>query len=112
MRYRLVDQTANGGNIKTGRRYVGSVRRAEDGVRWVGRIGPHTATSMSAIFAFREVAARAMGFASLAALRAQNAQVRRNNRARRAENYARHIVGRRVFPIAAGPVEDEPYEQQ
>jgi hypothetical protein len=72
------------GQIRHARRYVGSVRRAEDGVRFVGRIGSHTATALTADLAFREVAALAMGYANLAALRAANAQVRARNRQRRA----------------------------
>jgi hypothetical protein len=72
------------GEIRRQRRYVGSVRRAEDGVRWVGRIGQHTAHGYDASTAFREVSARAMGFANLAALRAANTATRARNRARRA----------------------------
>jgi hypothetical protein len=71
------------GEIRHARRRVGSVRRAEDGVLWVGRIGQHAATARDATTAFREVAALAMGFASAAALRAANAATRARNRARR-----------------------------
>lgn len=72
------------GEIRRARHHVGSVRRAQDGVRWVGRIGQHTFTAADPELAFREVAALAMGFANLAALQAANREVRARNSARRA----------------------------
>jgi hypothetical protein len=71
------------GEIRHARRYVGSVRRAENGRDYVGRIREHTATAATANDAFREVAALAMGFANAAALRAHNSRIRADNRTRR-----------------------------
>jgi hypothetical protein len=91
--------------IKQGRRLVGSVRRSENGDAWVGRIGEHTAVSVDPTTAFREVAAVALGFVNLAALRANNASVRRQNRASRVRARSQML---RTDP-AYGPVPDEPY---
>jgi hypothetical protein len=108
MRFRLMTpQTSNGSTpIKQGRRYVGSVRRAENGIDYVGRIGAHAATGPMPEIAFREVAARAMGFANLAALRASNSATRARNRARRVSGAVRRIL---TPQPAVGPIDDEPF---
>jgi hypothetical protein len=98
--------TATNVPIKQGRRYVGSVRRAENGIDYVGRIGVHAATAPLPEMAFREVAARAMGFANLAALRASNRNTRAQNRARRVSSAVRHIL---TPPEPVGPIDDEPF---
>ena len=90
------------GEIRRARHHVGSVRRAQDGVRWVGRIGQHTFTAADPELAFREVAALAMGFASLAALQASNRQVRARNAARRAAVRADFGLGAGVRRMRAG----------
>ena len=103
--------------IRHARRNVGSVRKTEGGTAYVGRIGQHEAQGSTALTAFYEVTARAMGFASYAALRAHNAQVRRNNRMQRANIRSRlglldHMarVARNSSRPEPGPVDDEPYE--
>jgi hypothetical protein len=91
--------------IKQGRRLVGSVRRSENGDAWVGRIGEHMAVSVDPTTAFREVAAVALGFVNLAALRASNARVRMQNRVNRARARSDMLRSDPSF----GPVPDEPY---
>jgi hypothetical protein len=71
------------GQIRYNRRAVGSVVRATNG-RWVGSIGQHTVDAADMRTAFREVAARAMGFPNAGTLRLHNAQIRRSNTQRRA----------------------------
>jgi hypothetical protein len=125
MRYRLITREGRPGfvPIKAGRRYVGSVRPAESGSGWVGRIGAHAVTGATVEMAFREVAARAMGFANLASLRASNARARAQNNAARAQHRAamRHAVGaanlgaRRLMQPAprqdVQPIDDEPFSE-
>jgi hypothetical protein len=72
------------GEIRHSRRRVGSVRRDGDAGLYTARIGQHEFTARDATTAFREVAARAMGHASAAHLRAANAAIRSRNRATRA----------------------------
>jgi hypothetical protein len=96
--------------IRQSRRRVGSVRRAEDGINFVGRIGQHTAIGPDPTTAFREVAARGLGFANLAALRAANARARSQNRINRARVRSELLRGAGSSPVTGyGPVDDEPY---
>ena len=110
MRYRLMTTqgTADSVPIKQGRRYVGSVRPAESGSGWVGRISGHAAIGATPEIAFREVAARAMGFANLAALRAHNARARASNNAARASTRFRASI-RAFANRPPEPVDDEPF---
>jgi len=72
------------GLIRFNRRIVGSVRRnGPEHAPWVGRIGPHVVEAGMADTAFREVAARAMGFPSAFALRQHASGIRASNRQRR-----------------------------
>ena len=113
-RYRLIrsEGTATNVPIKQGRRYVGSVRPDEAGRDWIGRIGAHTASGFSIDLAFREVAARAMGFANLASLRAHNSRVRVQNRVNRANaraQFRRGLAGAAPVQGEPGPLPDEPF---
>jgi len=65
------------GLIRRARRTVGRVRPDGAG-RFAGIIGTYVATADSAVQAFHEVAAQALGYPNHAALRAHNANVRRN----------------------------------
>jgi hypothetical protein len=85
------------GEIRRARRMVGSVR-PNDARGFVGRIGQHQVVAQTAIDAFREVAARAMGFPSLSALRQRNSEVRANNRQRRAAQWFRNLAPRAQQP--------------
>jgi hypothetical protein len=113
MRYRLMrsEGTATNVPIKQGRRYVGSVRPDEAGRDWIARIGPHVAPGFSIDAAFREVAARAMGFANLAALRAHNRGVRVQNRVNRiaARTQFRRGLAAGAPQAEPGPIPDEPF---
>ena len=100
--------------IRHARRNVGFVRRNPDlpGVQYVGKIGEHRVVALSAEMAFREVAARAMGFENAAALRAHNAQVRRSNNAQRSSirSRLRTLEGRSQRLAAGWPDEPETFE--
>jgi hypothetical protein len=98
--------------IRQSRRIVGSVRRAENGTDFVGRIGQHTAIGPDPTTAFREVAARGLGFANLAALRASNARARSQNRINRARVRSELLRGDRPATVTGhGPVPGEPYAE-
>jgi len=71
------------GHIRSRGRLAGSVRSAENGRDFVGRIGQFTATASTPEAAFREVAAQALGFATATALKEHNKRVRATRRAAR-----------------------------
>ena len=98
------------GEIRYARRRVGSVRRDGDAGLYTatifvsGRDEPVRFVARDAGTAFREAAARAMGHASLAHLRAANAGVRARNRVRRQQNLSElrsaMLRGSRPNPMA------------
>lgn len=76
--------------IYTGRKWVGRVAQHKDGKRYLGIIGRITVYRPTAIEAFEEVSALAMGFKSAADLKAQNVVARQRQRTVRQN--ARHVV--------------------
>ena len=85
MSYRLMhpEGTCTFRKIMRGRKWVGRVCSHQDG-GFVAVIGKHTwARGSTPVAAFEEAAAKHMGFASSAALRERNAEVRYLNRTRR-----------------------------
>ena len=89
--YSLKDDGYSFKKIMHGKKWVGRVvKHATDPV-YLGIIGKITVRMPSETGAFREVAARAMGFNSVDALLQKNAEVRVENRQIRAE--AKIVVG-------------------
>ena len=85
MRYTLKDHGYPYKVICQGRRQVGRVFKHADG-HYVGMIGKDEAKGHNDVTAFRNVAAKALGFDTPADLRAHNSNVRARNKARRQRN--------------------------
>lgn len=79
--YRLLprDGSCTFQKIMTGRKWVGRVTQHADG-DWIGVIGKEMVRAPTPVAAFEEIAARAMGHPSAAALKAKNAAVRQGTR--------------------------------
>ena len=82
MRYRMMERegTCTFHKIMSGRKWVGRVVQHADG-DWLAVIGKNRMVRRpTAVDAFEQAAAEAMGYASAAALRSRNAEVRQRTR--------------------------------
>jgi len=81
--YRMLDEGLPFKVIRLRRKLVGRVCRHADG-GFLGVIGRETVRAETEVEAFREVAARMLGFADYATLRDRNATILRRNAGRKA----------------------------
>jgi hypothetical protein len=100
-RYTLKQISASAWSILSGGRKVGHAAKVPAG--YVARIGQHCEIGITVREAFDRTAAKALGFATPAALAAQNAQVRQHNAAiRQAEAPMRQAIRGAIDEAANG----------